>query len=36
MGAAARALVETRFTWPRVAEQMEAVYASLMATPPRT
>lgn len=29
MGEAARALVETRFTWPRVAEQMESVYGSL-------
>ncbi len=29
MGAAARALVEERFTWPRVAEQMEHVYDSL-------
>ena len=29
MGAAARTLVESRFTWARVAEQMEAVYATL-------
>ena len=29
MGAAARTLVESRFTWERVAEQMEAVYATL-------
>jgi len=29
MGAAARTLVESRFTWGRVAEQMEAVYATL-------
>lgn len=29
MGAAARALVESHFTWASVAEQMEAVYASL-------
>ncbi|HYO88787.1 MAG TPA: glycosyltransferase [Candidatus Limnocylindrales bacterium] len=30
MGEAARALVEARFTWPRVAEQMEHVYAGLL------
>ena len=29
MGAAARTLVESRFTWAHVAEQMEAVYATL-------
>lgn len=29
MGEAARALVEARFTWPRVAEQMESVYDTL-------
>jgi glycosyltransferase involved in cell wall biosynthesis len=31
MGAAARALVEARFTWAQVAAQMEAVYAGLHA-----
>jgi len=33
MSAAARALIETRFTWARVAEQMEQVYVSLIRPP---
>jgi glycosyltransferase involved in cell wall biosynthesis len=33
MGAAARRLVETRFTWDAVARQLEAVYQNLMRSP---
>ncbi len=31
MGRAARALVETRYTWPQIAAQLDAVYADVLA-----
>jgi glycosyltransferase involved in cell wall biosynthesis len=35
MGARGRALVEERFTWPKVAAQMKAVYEWVLGTGPR-
>jgi glycosyltransferase involved in cell wall biosynthesis len=34
MGARARALVRERFTWPKVGEQMAAVYRWVLGGPP--